>query len=49
MFNKLILDLENIDVNSDVEDQKLLMLYVLPISHAHFKETLWYGRESLVF
>ena len=50
MFNKMILDLENIDVQIADEDQALLLLLcVLPKSHAHFKETLLYGRESLTF
>src|SRR4051812_22622901 len=49
MFNKLILDLENINVKIDDEDQALLLLCVLPRSHTHFKETLLYGRESLAF
>ena len=47
MFNKLILDLENIDVKIDDEDQVLLLLCVFPRTHAHFKETLLYRRESL--
>lgn len=47
MFNKLILDLENIEVKIDDEDQVLLLLYALPRSHTHFKETLLYGREYL--
>ena len=46
-FNKLILDLENIDVTIDDEDQALLLLCALPKSFSHFKETLLYGRESL--
>ena len=33
----------------DDEDQALLLLCSLPKSHAHFKETLLYGRESLTF
>lgn len=37
MFNKLILDLENIDVKIGEEDQALLLLCALPRSHAHFK------------
>lgn len=49
MFNKLILDLENIDVNIDDEDQVLLLLYALPRSHANFKEIILYVRESLAF
>ena len=46
-FNKLVLDLENIDVKIDDEDQALLLLCALPRSFNHFKETLLYGRESL--
>lgn len=47
VFNKLILDLENIDVTIDDEDQALLLLCALPKSFSHFKETLLNGRESL--
>ena len=46
-FNKLILDLENIDVSIDDEDQTLLLLSSLPKSYSNFKDTLLYGRESL--
>ena len=46
-FNKLILDLENIDVFIDYEDQALLLLSSLPKSYATFKDTLLCGRESL--
>lgn len=49
MFNKLILDLENIEVSIDNEDQALLLLCSLPNSHDHFKETLLYRRDSLNF
>ena len=49
MFNKLILNLENIDVKIDDEDQALLLLCVLPRSHAQFKESLLYERESPTF
>src|SRR4051812_30288510 len=49
MFNKLILDLDNINVKIHDEDQAILLLCTLPRSHAHFKETLLYGRESLTF
>ena len=47
VFNKLILDLENIDVTIDDEDQALLLLCALPKSFSHFKETLLCERESL--
>jgi len=46
VFNKLILDLENSDVTIENEDQVLLLLYALPKTFAHFKETLLYGRDS---
>ena len=46
-FNKLILDLEQIDVTVDDEDQALLLLTSLPKSYSNFKDTLLYGRESL--
>ena len=45
LFNKLILDLENIDVTIDDEDQALLLLCSLPKSYSHFKETLLFGRD----
>ena len=48
-FNKLILDLENIEVKIDDEDQVLLLLCALPRYHAHFKEILLYGRKSREF
>ncbi|GJU62068.1 zinc finger, CCHC-type containing protein [Tanacetum coccineum] len=42
-FNKLILDLANIDIKIEDEDQALMLLTSLPSS----VETLLYGRESL--
>ena len=47
-FNKLILYLENIDVQIDDEDQVLLLLCFSPKMHDHFKETLLYGREHFL-
>nr|GEW80284.1 retrovirus-related Pol polyprotein from transposon TNT 1-94 [Tanacetum cinerariifolium] len=44
-FNKLILDLANIDIEIKNEDQKLLTS--LTSSYENFVETLLYGRESL--
>nr|KYP53379.1 Retrovirus-related Pol polyprotein from transposon TNT 1-94 [Cajanus cajan] len=46
-FNKLILDLENIDVTIDDEDQALLLLCSLPRAYSHFKETMLFGRDSV--
>ncbi|GKD91254.1 zinc finger, CCHC-type containing protein [Tanacetum coccineum] len=46
-FNKLILDLANIDIGIEDEDQALMLLMSLPSSYENFMETLLYGRESL--
>ncbi|GKA56734.1 zinc finger, CCHC-type containing protein [Tanacetum coccineum] len=46
-FNKLILDLANIDIEIEDEDQTLMLLTSLPSSYKKFIETLLYGRESL--
>jgi len=39
-FNKLILDLENIDIQIDGENQVLLLMCFLYKMYYHFKETL---------
>nr|GEU29946.1 retrovirus-related Pol polyprotein from transposon TNT 1-94 [Tanacetum cinerariifolium] len=46
-FNKLILDLANIDIEIKDEDHALMLLTLLPSSYENFVETLLYGRESL--
>ncbi|GJT57577.1 hypothetical protein Tco_0992631 [Tanacetum coccineum] len=46
-FNKLILDLANIDIEIKDEDQALMLLTSLPSSYKNFVDTLLYGRESL--
>ncbi|GJV09810.1 zinc finger, CCHC-type containing protein [Tanacetum coccineum] len=46
-FNKLILDLTNIDIEIEDEDQALMLLTALPSSYENFVEILLYGRESL--
>ncbi|GKB65916.1 retrovirus-related pol polyprotein from transposon TNT 1-94 [Tanacetum coccineum] len=46
-FNKLILDLVNIDIEIEDEDQALMLLTSLPPSCENFVETLLYGWESL--
>nr|GEX51958.1 retrotransposon protein, putative, Ty1-copia subclass [Tanacetum cinerariifolium] len=46
-FNKIVLDLENIEVKFKNEDLALLLLTFLPASYEHFVDTLLYGREAL--
>ncbi|GKF35128.1 hypothetical protein Tco_0108328, partial [Tanacetum coccineum] len=46
-FNKLVIDLANIDIEIEDEDQALMLLTSLPSSYENFMETLLYGRESL--
>ncbi|GJW57398.1 hypothetical protein Tco_0104129 [Tanacetum coccineum] len=46
-FNKLILDLANIDIEIEDEDQALMLLTSLSSSYENFVETLLYGKESL--
>ncbi|GKF82621.1 hypothetical protein Tco_0244277, partial [Tanacetum coccineum] len=47
-FNKLILDLANIDIEIEDEDQALMLLTSLPSSYENFMETILYGRESFI-
>nr|GEU90468.1 putative reverse transcriptase domain-containing protein [Tanacetum cinerariifolium] len=46
-FNKLIIDLANIDIEIEDEDQALMLLTSLSSSYENFVETLLYGSESL--
>ncbi|GJV05615.1 hypothetical protein Tco_1343271 [Tanacetum coccineum] len=46
-FNKIVLDLANIEVKLEDEDLDLLLLTSLPASYEHFVDTLLYGREAL--
>ncbi|GJX43365.1 retrotransposon protein, putative, ty1-copia subclass [Tanacetum coccineum] len=46
-FNKIVLDLANIEVTFEDEDLALLLLTYLPASYEHFVDTLLYGREAL--
>ncbi|GKA92356.1 hypothetical protein Tco_0814281 [Tanacetum coccineum] len=47
-FNKIVLDLANIEVKFEDEDLALLLLtFISPASYEHFVDTLLYGREAL--
>lgn len=46
-FNKLCLDLENINVKYDDEDRVLVLLHSLPWSYEHFVDILHHSREKL--
>ncbi|GJY52382.1 retrovirus-related pol polyprotein from transposon TNT 1-94 [Tanacetum coccineum] len=46
-FNKIVLDLANIEVKFENEDLALLLRTSLPASYEHFVDTLLYGREAL--
>nr|GEY22899.1 retrovirus-related Pol polyprotein from transposon TNT 1-94 [Tanacetum cinerariifolium] len=46
-FNKIVLDLANIEVKFKDKDFALLLLTSLPASYEHFVDTLLYGREVL--
>ncbi|GJR92044.1 hypothetical protein Tco_0216055 [Tanacetum coccineum] len=48
-FNKIILDLANIEVKLEDEDLALLLLTSLPASYEHFVDTLLYGQEEFIF
>ncbi|GKA64340.1 retrovirus-related pol polyprotein from transposon TNT 1-94 [Tanacetum coccineum] len=46
-FNKIVLDLANIEVKFENEDLALLLLTSLQASYEHVVDTLLYGREAL--
>nr|TKR74783.1 hypothetical protein D5086_0000291950 [Populus alba] len=48
-FNKMIVDLKNLDVEIDDEDKALLLLNSLPDTYEHLVTTLLYGKEKIKF
>jgi len=47
-FTSLVMDLKNMDEMFSDEQQAMMLLCFLPPSYKNFRETLIYGRESLV-
>ena len=47
-FNKIIDDLENIDIKMEDEDQALMLLIAMPMTYEHFKDAMLYGKEQTI-
>lgn len=47
-FNKIFMDLKNIDIQIDDEDQALILLYSLPEFFDNFVNSMLYGRDTIL-
>ena len=47
-FNKILDDLENIEVNIEDEDKTILLSCALPRSFGFFNDTMIYGKEGTI-
>jgi hypothetical protein len=48
-LNKILADLQNLDVNIDDEDKAVVLINSLPDTYEHLATTLMYGKDSLKF
>lgn len=46
-FNKIILDLEDINLKIDNDDKAMILFYSMQNSYEHLVNTLIYGRQAL--
>ena len=49
LFNKIILDLENIDITVSNENKAIMLLTSLDASYTNLKKVIMYGRDNLTF
>jgi len=47
-FNKILDDLENLEVKMEDEDKALMLLNGLPSSYEHFKDAMLFGRDQTI-